>query len=282
MIRIGSHISISDGIHHSYDRALALNLDVFQIFLKNNSTWESSPHPSNNVAQFREKKLANPSMHVFAHAGYLANPAGRSGNIRKTIDNLKDDILRARRLGVRYLVIHPGNHMGKGAESGIKRAAQTINEIQEKLKGDVTLLLETTSGQGTSIGHRFEHIQGIIELVEEKETIKVCFDTCHVFASGYDISTRSGFINVMKEFDSIIGVKKIKLIHLNDSKTPCGSMVDRHEHIGKGHIGLEGFKTILNYYKFKKVPFILETPKGHTDREDRENLATVFSLLKKD
>ena len=178
------------------------------------------------------------------------------------------------------MVFHPGAHLGEGEDIGIKRIAESINlHLSKKSGTNVMLLLETTAGQGTNIGWRFEQLSEIINLVEQKEKMGVCVDTCHIFAAGYDITTEEGYTKTFDEFDRIIGLKRLKLFHLNDSKKGYGSRVDRHEHIGKGKLGLNAFKMLLNDERFKDIPMILETPKEKDMKEDKENLKVLRSLI---
>ena len=187
---------------------------------------------------------------------------------------------RAEELGLPYLVFHPGAHLGEGEDIGIKRIADSINLLQsKKAKTNLTLLLEATAGQGTNLGYRFEQLADIINLIEQKEKIGACIDTCHIFAAGYDISTKDGYTKTFEEFDKIIGLKRLKLFHLNDSKKGLASRVDRHEHIGKGMLGINAFKMLLNDKRFQNIPMILETPKEKDMKEDKKNLKILRSLI---
>ncbi|MCH9029633.1 MAG: deoxyribonuclease IV, partial [Bacteroidetes bacterium] len=191
-----------------------------------------------------------------------------------------DELERCELLEIPHLNFHPGSHLGAGEEDGIKLIAESINIAHDKTKGyRVSSMLETTAGQGTAIGYRFEQLQKIIELVEQKERMTICIDTAHVFAAGYDIKDPKNFKKVIKEFDEIIGLERLKCFHLNDSKKELGSRVDRHEHIGNGFIGLEGFANIMNDKRLKNIPKILETPKGKEQLEDLENLKILRGLI---
>jgi len=178
------------------------------------------------------------------------------------------------------LNFHPGAHGGAGEEDGIKLIAESLNIVHDKTKNfNVSSMLEVTAGQGSAVGYKFEHIRKIIDLVEQKQRMSVCIDTAHIFAAGYDIRTPETYEKTMKEFDNIIGLEKLKCFHMNDSKKELGSRVDRHDHIGKGFIGLEGFKNIMNDKKLERVPKILETPKGKEQLEDLENIKTLLNLI---
>ena len=192
-----------------------------------------------------------------------------------------DELERCELLEIPHLNFHPGSHLGAGEDDGIKLIAESINIVHNKTKGyKVSSMLETTAGQGTAIGYRFEQLQQIIDLVEQKERMTVCIDTAHIFAAGYDIKDSKNFKEAIKEFDEIIGLDRLKCFHLNDSKKPLGSRVDRHEHIGKGFIGEEGFSNIMNDERLREIPKILETPKGKEQLEDLENLKMLRGLIK--
>jgi deoxyribonuclease IV len=280
MRKIGVHLSISGGLHKALEKADELNIDAVQIFLKNSNRWEAKPYCEEDIEVFLKTRSTVRKMDVFAHSGYLINLAGVEDVKKKSLIALSDELHRAEQLRIDYLVLHPGSHGGRGLESGIDSIAENLNAVFANTKKS-KILLETTAGQGSSIGYRFEHIRNIIERTSSPERLGVCLDTCHIFASGYDISKKDGYKKVFSEFESIIGLNNLKLIHLNDSKKKCGSMVDRHEHIGKGFIGNDGFRLLLNDTKFKNVSMILETPKFNDDEADKINLKTVRRLLKK-
>jgi deoxyribonuclease-4 len=187
---------------------------------------------------------------------------------------------RAERLGLPYLIFHPGAHLGSGENTGLKKIADSINILLKKVSNfKLMLLLETTAGQGSHLGYKFEHLSEIIEMVDEKEKMGVCLDTCHIFAAGYDISSEYGYKKTFEDFNKIIGIDRLKAFHINDSKKELGSRVDRHEHIGKGKIGLAAFRLLLNDPRFKDISMILETPKGKTMREDKKNLSVLRKLI---
>jgi deoxyribonuclease-4 len=202
--------------------------------------------------------------------------------MEKSCNSLKEEMERCNTLKIPNLVMHPGSHVGSGEETGLSKIAANINKLLAELKDNtVTLLLETTAGQGSNLGYTFEQLAQIIDQVEDKEHIGVCLDTCHVFAAGYPITDLKDYKKTMKSFDNIIGLDRLRIIHMNDSKKELGSKRDRHEHIGQGFIGLEGFRNIVNDPRLKKVPMILETPKEDDLEEDRENLKTLRGLVQK-
>ena len=221
---------------------------------------------------------------LIAHTSYLINLATPDDALHmRSLEALREEMHRAATLGLTYLVMHPGSHRGGGEEEGLYRIAKGLNLLNswDRNRG-VTLLLETTAGQGTTVGYRFEHLARIIEMVEGGHTVGVCLDTCHVFAAGYDISTPEGYEATIVEFDRIVGLDRLKVIHLNDSKVPAGTKIDRHEHIGHGYMGLEPFRLLLGDPRLEGLPFIVETPK-ETDPNgedwDRVNLRVLRGLL---
>ncbi|MEX0737235.1 MAG: deoxyribonuclease IV, partial [Bacteroidota bacterium] len=220
---------------------------------------------------------------VVVHDTYLINLCAVDEEIlKKSRDALKDELDRCETLGVQYLNFHPGAHMGAGEEEGIKRIAESLNLIHQRTKGyGVRSVIEATAGQGTAIGYRFEHLRKIIDLVEERDRMAVCVDTCHVFAAGYDLSTERGYEETFREFDAVIGLDLLVAFHVNDSKRELGSRVDRHEHIGKGRIGMQGFSFLMNDHRFTNIPKILETPKGPEMEEDVENMSVLRGLIGK-
>jgi deoxyribonuclease-4 len=200
--------------------------------------------------------------------------------LNKSRDAFIDELTRCEQLGIPYLNFHPGGHLGQGEKDGIKIIAESLNIAHTQTKNfTVKSMLETTAGQGTSIGYRFEQLKEIIELIEEKDRICVCIDTAHIFAAGYDIHTPKMYKQTIKEFDDIIGLQLLKCLHINDSKKDLGTRVDRHKHIGKGFIGLEGFRNIMNDKRLLHIPKILETPKTKGQKEDLKNLRVLRSLI---
>ena len=218
---------------------------------------------------------------MVAHSSYLLNLATPDDALwHKSIDALLVEMERCDVLAIPYLVIHPGSHMDSGEETGIARIANALNVAHDRLPdAQVKITLETTAGQGTNLGYRFEHLGAMIEATEAKERLAVCYDTCHTLAAGYDFRTPDGYAEVFRQFDDIIGLDRLKVFHFNDSKQDLGSRRDRHEHIGEGSVGLEGFRRILNDARFDEIPMLLETPKSDDLHEDVENLALLRSLI---
>ena len=274
-------MSIEGGVFNAPLRGKKIGCDVIQIFTKNNNRWESKKITDKEITAFKENQNRTGIKAVASHDAYLINLASPNKDVyKKSLIAFYDEMQRAEALGLPYLVFHPGAHLGEGEDMGVKQIADSINLLlSKKPKINLILLLETTAGQGTNIGWRFEQLAKIINLIEQKEKIGVCIDTCHIFAAGYDISIEEGYTKTFEEFDKIIGLKKLKLFHLNDSKKGLASRVDRHEHIGKGMLGLSAFRMLMNDKRFKDIPMILETPKGKEMEEDKINLSTLRSLI---
>jgi deoxyribonuclease-4 len=281
MLRLGAHESIAGGIHKAFDRAQSVGCDAVQIFVKPNRAWAVKPLTTEDVDLFKARAVDTAIQPVVGHASYLLN-LGTPDDIlwKKSIDTLIVELERCEVLGVPYLVLHPGAHVGTGEEAGLARIAQALGDVHAGTPGFHTqILLETTSGQGSSLGHRFEHLAWLMDNTPEGERLGVCLDTCHVFAAGYELRTPDGYAATMDAFDQVIGLERLQAIHLNDSKGDLGSRKDRHNHIGKGHIGLEGFRRILNDTRLSGLPALLETPKSDDLHEDRENLSVLRSLV---
>lgn len=281
-ILLGAHMSISGGVHTAVERAVRIGCATMQIFVKNNNRWKDKPIEAEDVATYKELLSKARIGPVMVHDTYLINLCARNKDIlERSRATLKDEFDRSAALGVDYLNLHPGSHLGAGEDEGIKRIAESLNLIHEQIRGTtVKSVLETTAGQGTAVGYKFDHMRAIIERVEKKERIGVCIDTCHIFAAGYDLSSERGYESTFEEFDSIVGLKRLVAFHVNDSKRELGSRVDRHEHIGKGKIGLQGFRMLMNDPRFIEIPKILETPKGPDMKEDVMNMDVLKSLLK--
>jgi deoxyribonuclease-4 len=277
---IGAHESIAGGIHQAFIRAESIGCNALQIFTKNSNQWLSKPLTEKDIEDYRTVSNKSNIKHVVAHDSYLINLCAVDKLIlKKSRYAFIEELRRCELLGIRYLNFHPGSHLGKGEKEGIKKIIESLNFIHEKTSGfKVISVLETTAGQGTSVGYRFEHLREIIEGVENPERMAVCLDTCHVYAAGYDIGTSEGYFKTFDEFDSIIGLKKLVVIHVNDSKKGLGSKVDRHEHIGKGMIGKTGFLLLMRDERLKNIPKILETPKGKDLEEDKRNLNVLYKL----
>jgi deoxyribonuclease-4 len=279
---LGAHNSIAGGVDKAIDLADKLGFTAMQIFTKNNNRWFQKPLAEKEIDTFKSKLKKSKLKFVVSHDSYLINLCAKNKSIlKKSREAFYDEIERCHLLGIKFLNFHPGAHLGNGEDYGIKLIAESINQVHHKTKDyKVSSMLEATAGQGTNLGYRFEHLAKIIELVEDKKRMSVCIDTAHIFAAGYDIKNASSYKKVMKDFDEIIGLKRLKCIHTNDSKKELGSRVDRHEHIGKGFIGKEGFANIMKDKQLEKVPKILETPKGKEQKEDLANLKVLRSLIK--
>jgi deoxyribonuclease-4 len=263
-------------------RAETIKAECAQIFVKNNMQWLGRPPTSEEIERFAAdwKRLRLAS--VFGHAGYLINlGAPPSANRTKSLQSLIQEITFADVLGLPFLVLHPGAHLGAGEEAGLTLIVAGLDEVVRATKdSSVRIALENTAGQGSCLGNQLEHLAAIYDRVRNPERLAVCIDTAHLFASGHDIRTAVGWDKTIGQLDALIGRKQIAAFHLNDSKTEFNSRVDRHEHIGKGKIGLEAFRHIVNDSRFKKTPGCLETPKSDDLHEDVENLATLRSLVK--
>jgi len=279
---LGAHTSTAGGVSKSVERAEKLGFTAMQIFTKNNNRWYANPLDEKEIENFKNKLKNSHIKFVVSHDSYLINLcASKNEILDKSRKALVDELERCEKLEIPYLNFHPGSHTGRGEEEGLKVIAESLNFVHEKTKGfKVSSMLELTAGQGTALGYRFEHIARIIELIEDKDRMSVCVDTAHIFAAGYDIRSPKAYKKTMKEFNDIIGLDRLHCLHVNDSKKELGSRVDRHEHIGKGFIGKEGFANIMNDKKLEKVPKILETPKGKEQLEDLENLKVLRSLIK--
>ncbi len=252
-----------------------------QIFVKNNMQWFARPLTREEIGAFLNHRQRSELAAVFAHANYLINLAATNPQFHaNSIRALAEELVRADQLELPFLVLHPGAHLGAGEEAGLDKIVASIDTVFARIpKVKTKIALETTAGQGSCVGERFEHLAYIIERVREPERLCVCLDTAHVFAAGYDIGSAAGVRKTFREFDRVIGRSRLAALHLNDSKTARGSRVDRHDHISKGQIGLEAFRFIMNEPHFRKVPKVLETPKGKDLAEDIVNMKTLRGLM---
>ena len=283
--RLGAHMSISGGLKNAFDRGREVGCDAIQIFTKNASQWKAKPITSDDAREFLDTQDQTGITPAFAHDSYLINLASPDPVLHeKSIAAFKIEMERAELLKLPLLVMHPGSHVGSGEEEGLKKIAESFNRLHSECPDlKLKVALETTAGQGTNLGYRFEHLRQIIDQVEEPDRLAVCLDTCHVFAAGYDISTPSGYEAVMEEFDRVIGRSRLAAFHLNDAKKGLGSRVDRHEHIGHGALGLEAFRCLVNDPRLIDVPMALETKKGTDDTGtdwDVVNLRVLRDLIK--
>ncbi len=280
---LGAHTFVSGGPASAIDAAEKLGFTAIQIFTKNNNQYFARDLNEKEITDFKNKLSQSSIKFVVSHDSYLINLCAKDPEgLQKSRTSFIKELERCEQLGIPQLNFHPGAHTGQGEEEGIKIIAESLNYAHEKTKGYKTQsMLEATAGQGTALGYKFEQLRKIIDLVDEKDRISVCIDTCHIFAAGYNIKDPKEYKKVIKEFDDIIGLERLLCIHMNDSKKDLGSRVDRHQHIGKGFIGKEGFTNIMNDKKLEKVPKVLETPKEKDQKEDLENIKVLLSLVKK-
>ena len=280
-MKFGAHMSISGGLHKAFGHGERAGCEALQIFSKNQQQWRAKPLTEADIAMFKAEHQRCGAWPLAVHDSYLINLATPGDELwEKSIAAFGEELERCAALGIPYLVTHPGAHTGAGEEAGLQREAEALNRLFEAgTGGDTLVLLETTAGQGSCLGYRFEHLATLIELVGQPERIGVCVDTCHLLAAGYDIRTPAACAATFDEFGRVVGIERIKAFHLNDSQKDLGSRVDRHSHIGTGFVGLEGFRAIVNDPRFADIPMILETPKGDDLAEDIENLAKLRSLI---
>jgi len=280
-ILLGAHMSIGGGVHTAIERGCSINCTAIQMFLKNNMQWFARPLTRDEIRAFLEHRQRGELLSIFAHANYLINLATTNPQfLANSIRALSEELTRADQLELPFLVLHPGAHLGAGEEAGLKKIVAAIDRVFRKVPEVKTkIALETTAGQGSCLGHRFEQISFIVENVREPERLCVCLDTAHVFAAGYNIGSETGVKKTFREFDLVIGLNRLAAIHVNDSKAARGSRVDRHQHIGKGQIGLDAFRFIMRDRRFRKIPKVLETPKGEELREDVANLKMLRCLI---
>jgi len=260
---IGAHVSASGGVENAPINAHKIGAKSFALFTKNQRQWKVAPLKENNITQFKEncRKYGYLPEFILPHDSYLINPGSPDKEmLAKSRDALLDEMQRCEQLGLTMLNFHPGAHLGKIPEEDcLKNIAESINLVLQQTKG-VTAVIENTAGQGSHLGYRFEHIRAIIDMVDDKSRVGVCVDTCHTYAAGYDIKSEDGYDLTFKEFDSIIGLNYLRGFHLNDARKGLASRVDRHESIGKGELGEDVFKRIMNDPRFDNMPIILETP----------------------
>ncbi len=279
---LGAHTSVAGGVSKAIILAEKLGFNAIQIFSKNNNRWEAKPLDEEEVNKFKLLWKDSNIDFIVTHDSYLINLCAKDcNNLEKSRNAFVDEIERCQILGIKHLNFHPGAHGGQGEDDGLKMVAESLNIAHQKTKdANVSSMIELTAGQGTNLGYKFEHIAKIIELVDNPERISACIDTAHIFAAGYNIKDEQEYEKVIADFDSIIGLDRLQCFHINDSKKEFASRVDRHEHIGQGYIGLEGFRNIMNDERLTHIPKILETPKGKEQLEDLENLNILRSLIK--
>jgi deoxyribonuclease-4 len=279
----GAHMSIAGGCPNALLAAQAHGCDSVQLFTKSSNQWAARELSADEVRTFRRTLRQTRLRYPMAHDSYLINLASPDeGLYRRSVEAFVIELQRAERLGLRYLVTHPGAHMGSGEEAGLARVAAALDEVHGRCpRFRVKVLLETTAGQGTTLGHRFEHLARILSLVAEPGRLGVCFDTCHVFAAGYALAPQAEYEQTMREFDRVLGLRRLRAFHVNDSLKPRGSRLDRHAHIGQGELGLEPFRLLVNDTRFRRRPMILETPKADQDGQDMDavNLSVLRGLV---
>ncbi len=279
---LGAHMSIAGGLDNAFTHIRKVNGTALQIFTKNQRQWVSPPLGNEEISRFKKGWEIWGDYPIAAHDSYLINLASpKEAMLKRSVKAFADEIVRADMLGIPYLIMHPGSHLGEGLEEGLNRFAKNLDQaiIDSGENRNVMVLIETTAGQGSGLGSTFEELAHIIKISRFPQKLGVCLDTCHVFAAGYDIRSPVAYQQTMNNFDQTIGLDKLKFFHINDSKKGLGSHVDRHEHIGKGEIGLEGFQNLLNDPRFTDHPMTLETPKGKELKEDIENLIVLKCLF---
>lgn len=259
---IGSHVSTEGGVFNAAKNSFDINAKAFALFVKNQRQWAAKPLDSVTISKFKESiiKYKFKCEYILPHAGYLINLGSHSSeNRKKSVESFIDELSRCSKLGLKYLNIHPGSHLGEISEDEcISIIADSIEQAIDAVKG-IKVVLENTAGQGSNLGYKFEHLAQIIKKIKDKSRIGVCLDTCHTFAAGYDIKDPKKYKETMEKFEDVIGLKYLTGIHLNDSKVPFASRKDRHENIGKGYLGLDFFKRFINDPRFDNMPIILET-----------------------
>ena len=279
---LGAHFSIAKGLANALYTAQSYGCTALQIFTKNASTWKERQLQPQDIESFAAARRATGVNAIAAHTAYLINLAATTQKKQSlSYQALKAELVRSSALEIPFVVLHPGSHMDAGLTSGIKKITANLNALfAETTEVTSRLLLETTAGQGSSIGHAFEQLAAILDGIKDPQRVGVCFDTCHVFAAGYDLRTSKTYAQTMRAFNATIGIDRLYFIHLNDALKPLGSKVDRHTHIGKGHIGLQGFAQIMNDPRLAHIPKIIETPKGNGNADfDKINLDRLRGLI---
>jgi deoxyribonuclease IV len=278
---LGAHMSVSGGLSSAFERAQSIGINTMQVFTKNQNRWEQKPASPEEIARWFAAQQATGINPVVSHAAYLINMGSPDETLwNRSVNAMIDELVRAEQLGILGVVVHPGAHMGAGEEAGIARIVAALDRVHAATAGYRALtLLEATAGQGSALGYRFEQLQAMREGVHEPDRVAFCFDTCHVFAAGYDIRTPETYAATVAEFDRVLGLERLKCFHFNDSKKGLASRVDRHDHVGTGLLGLAPFGFILNDPRFAAVPMILETPKSEDMHEDVENLRVLQGLI---
>ncbi len=285
MAILGAHESIAGGYYKAVEIAHRVGCDCVQVFTKNNNQWRAKELTDGDVARFQGALKELGIKHPLAHDSYLINLASPDRELwKKSVDAFVVELLRAERLGIPYVVTHPGAYTTSSEEAGIAAIVRALDEVHKQTRGiQAKCLLETTAGQGSCLGCKFEELAAMIDGVKDPDRLGVCVDTCHIFAAGYAMGTEKEYNATMRALDQTVGVKLVRAFHLNDSAKPLGSRVDRHARIGHGHLGKEPFRLLLNDSRFRKVPMYLETPKGEENGKDLDtiNLEMLRSLIQK-
>lgn len=280
---LGAHMSIAGGYYKAVEAAARCQMDVVQLFTKNNNQWHAKPLVDDDVQRFQQALADHGIRHPLAHDSYLINLAAPDPALwKKSVDALRDELLRAERLGISGVVTHPGAYTTSSEQAGIAAVVRALDEIDRQLgRAKVAVLLENTAGQGTCLGWRFEHLARIIAGVKNPDRLAVCIDTCHTHAAGYPLAPKKAYLATFRELDAVVGLDRVRAFHLNDSQKPLGARVDRHAHIGRGHLGLEPFGYLLNDRRFRRLPMYLETPKETLDGQEMDvvNLRTLRGLM---
>jgi deoxyribonuclease-4 len=279
-MKFGAHVSTSGGLHKAFANGQAAGCDTIQMFSKNQQQWRAKPLTADEIQQFREAHAASGMNPLVVHDSYLINLASPDAELQaKSRAAFAVELERCQLLGVQYLVTHPGAHVGTGVDAGIERVVAALNDLfAQALAPDVTVLLETTAGQGTVLGRSFAELATIIKACRYPERLGVCLDTCHVLVAGYEFRTPESCAAMLAEFDALIGLERLKIIHANDAMKDIGSKLDRHTHIGQGFVGLDGFRNLMRHPAIRQVPMILETPKDEDPADDIANLARLRAL----
>tara|TARA_B100001750_G_scaffold8504_1_gene6520 strand:- start:718 stop:1557 length:840 start_codon:yes stop_codon:yes gene_type:complete len=277
-MKLGVHVSIAGSIDLSITRARSLDLNTFQIFTRNPRGWKFSDLQESAILNFKNKVLSENISTVVCHMPYLPNLSSPKDDVHKmSVQALSSELERCNKLGINYVVTHIGSHLGTGIEKGLERVIKACNTALSDSSNDTMIILENTAGTKNNVGSKFEELKYIFDNVKDNSRIGFCFDTCHAFAAGYDLSSRKSTLDTIKTFDKIIGLKHLKVVHLNDSKGELGNGLDRHQHIGQGHIGEDGFREILKHSLIKNLPLILETPIDE-NFSDKDNIQKIYSL----
>ena len=280
-ILVGAHVSIAGGLYKSVSRALEIGANTMQIFTKSNKSWFAKPILEQEALEFRKALLSAGLKKVMVHTSYLINLAAKNEEIRqKSIKALTEELERCELLGIKYLILHPGAHVGQGERIGIEKIAAGLDTVFASVAGKSMILLENAAGQGTTIGATFEQLRAIYDQSSNQDRIGICIDTCHAFSAGFDIATRSGYQSFWESFRKTLGWSLLKAIHINDSKNEVGARLDRHEKLGKGNIPIQTFEWLVNDERLEGIPQVLETPIDQDYMEYAEEIALLKSLVK--